>query len=69
MSDVYLLSGISGLSFESAFLSPLFIFFPFLPSLLVLYICNFSANGFLFCFCFFVVFFSPENSQIYFVKG
>ena len=27
-SDVLLLSGISGLSFESAFLSPLFIFFP-----------------------------------------
>ena len=27
MSDVHLLSGISGLSFESAFLSPLFIFF------------------------------------------
>ena len=28
MSDVYLLSGISGLSFESAFLSPLLIFSP-----------------------------------------
>ena len=27
MSDVHFLSGISGLSFESAFLSPLFIFF------------------------------------------
>ena len=55
LSDVYLLSGISGLSFESAFLSPLLIFFSFflflfLSSLLVLYVCHFSANGLVFCF-------------------
>ena len=39
MSDVSILSGISGLSFDSPFLSPLFFF---LPSLLS---CHLSANG------------------------
>ena len=54
MSDVHLLSGISGLSFESAFLSPLLIFF-FLVPLFFMFV-NFSANG---------LFFSPENSNIF----
>ena len=36
VSDVILLSGISGLSFDSPFLSPPFFFFFFLPSPLAL---------------------------------
>ena len=39
MSDVTLLSGISGLSFDSPFLSPLLFFF--LPSLLALSVLSF----------------------------
>ena len=43
MSDVTLLSGISGLSFESPFLSPLLFFFSLVPLLFLS--CRFSANG------------------------
>ena len=42
MSDVTLLSGISGLSFDSPFLSPL-VFFCLVPLLFLS--CNFSVNG------------------------
>ena len=42
MSDVSLLSGISGLSFDSTFLSRLLFF---LPSPLALSVLSFSANG------------------------
>ena len=61
MSDVVLLSGISGLSFDSPFLSPPLFFF--LPSHLALSVLSFfllmvhSPDIF------------PENSQIFFVKG
>ena len=61
MSDVSLLSEISGLSFDSLFLSPLLFFF--LPSPLALSVLSFfllmvqSPDLF------------PENSQICFVKG
>ena len=60
MSYVSLLSGISGLSFDSPFLSPLLFF---LPSPLAL-----------FCLVIFLLMvhspvFFPENSQIFFVKG
>ena len=49
MSDVSLLSGISGLSFDSPFLSPLslslsLVLFP-CPVLLLFLSCHFSANG------------------------
>ena len=43
MSDVPLLSGISGLSFDSPFLSPLLFFFCLV--LLLFLSCHFSANG------------------------
>ena len=43
MSDVALLSGISGLSFDSPFLSPLLFFF-FCLVLLLFLSCHFSAN-------------------------
>ena len=43
MSDVHLLSGISGLSFDSPFLSPLLLFFCLV--LLLFLSCHFSANG------------------------
>ena len=44
MSDVTLLSGISGLSFDSPFLSP--VFFVFFCLVLLLFLsCHFSANG------------------------
>ena len=66
MSDVLLLSGISGLSFDSPFLSPLlllFFSFSFCPVLLL----------FLSCHCFLLMVhspdFFPENSQIFFIKG
>ena len=57
MSDVIPLSGISGLSFDSSFLS--------LPSffglVLLLFLSVYFSNGSF-------SFFSPENSQIFFVK-
>ena len=62
MSDVSLLSGISGLPFDSLFLSPL-LFFPL------------SSRFCSFCLVIFLLmvhspaFFSPENFQIFFVKG
>ena len=43
MSDIPLLSGISGLSFDSPFLSPLLFFFCLV--LLLFLSCHFSANG------------------------
>ena len=60
MSDVFLLSGISGLSFDSPFLSPLL---------------SFSAKSSCpFCFVVFLLMIHspdifPENSQIFLVKG
>ena len=52
MSNVILLSGISGLSFDSLFLSPLMFFF--LPSALALSVLSF-----------YLIFFSPEDSNIF----
>ena len=61
MSDVPLLSGISGLSFDSPFLSLLLFF---LPSPLAL-----SVLSFFLLMVHSPDFFPPENSQIVFVKG
>ena len=58
MSDVHLLSGISGLSFDSGFLiSPLF----FCLVLLLFLFCPFSANGSFSCLFFFFFFFLLEK--------
>ena len=66
MSDVYLLSGISGLSFESAFLSPLLIFFNFFLFFLVFLIFMFVIFLLMVLFfAFFGLFSSPENSNIF----
>ena len=54
------MSGISGLSFDSPFLSPLLFF---CLVLLLFLSCHFSANGP------FSWLFPPENSQIFFVNG
>ena len=62
MSDIQLLSGISGLSFDSPFLSPLlFLFVCF--SLALLLSGHVSSNGPFFFFSF-----SPEKSQTCFAK-
>ena len=45
MSDVPLLSGISGLSFDFPFLSPIAVFVSFCLVLLLFLSCHFSANG------------------------
>ena len=63
MSDVHLLSGISGLSFESAFLSPLFIFFCLVHLFFMFVI------FLLMVFFFWSFFFSLQKTQIFFVKG
>ena len=60
MSDVPLLSGISGLSFDSPFLSPLLLFS--------------AQSSCSFCLVIFLLMvyspdFFPENSQIFFLKG
>ena len=59
MSDVTLLSGISGLSFDSPFLSPLLFL---LPSPLALSVLSF------FCYWSILLIFF-QISQIFFVKG
>ena len=67
MLHVTLLSGISGLSFDSPFLSPLFFLFFlfFLPWLLLLFLsCHFSANGPFFWLFFF--FFLLQKTLKYF---
>ena len=56
MSDVFLLSRISGLSFTFPFLPPLLFFY--LVLLLFLF-CSFSANS---------PAFFPENSPVFFVR-
>ena len=59
MSDVTLLSGISGLSFDSPFLSShLFFFSPSPLALSVIFLLMVHSPAFF-----------PENSQIFFVKG
>ena len=59
MSDVSPLSGISGLSFDSTFLSPLLFFcLVLLPFLSYLFFCLLALSSKLF----------PENSSIFFVK-
>ena len=78
MSDVALLSGISGLSFDFSCLSPLlfcFVLFCFV----VLFCFSPASSSCSFCFVIFLLmvhspdlfffFFLLENSQIFFVKG
>ena len=59
MSDVFPLSGISGLSFDSTLLSPLFFF-----CLVLLLFLSYSFSG----YWSILLHFFPENSSIFFIK-